>query len=279
MSPPRRFTDEQEKEIVNVYLSGVSTREISRRMNLPGKDAIIGALRRQGIQQRNPSERNRLYTLDEYAFDLITPEVAYWWGFLYADGCISKRTLVVALKWDDVSHLDKLKSFMKSESPIKKYIRKVNGTTHYVCHIEFTSQYLVDRLRSLGILLHRTNFGLVINNLPEDMIRYWILGFFDGDGTIYGKLNKQFCIGFMGSLEVMVWIREHLPFVNKSKRIYKHIISNVYYLTFSGNNICRTVAEYLYSNQNLYMDRKFNKSQYIPITHIRKRDSFGRYCN
>jgi hypothetical protein len=274
----RNFTDEQESEIAKRYMSGESTREIARKLGLPGKDTILGSLRRQNITQRCPADRNRLYSLDENAFDVITPEAAYWWGFLYADGNINKRSVVLALKWDDFAHVEKFKEFMRSEAPTKKYGHKIGRDVHYACHLNITSQHLARRLTELGIVPHRTRFDCVKDNLPQDMIRHWIRGFFDGDGTIHNA-RGQFGVGFMGSLEVVEWVRENIPCVDKSKRIHKHCISNVFYLNFNGNNISRKITNYLYDGQTLYMDRKHKLSTSIPFPSPRQRDKLGRFIN
>jgi hypothetical protein len=274
----RNFTDEQEAEIAKRYLSGESAKGIARALGLPGKDTILGSLRRQNIVQRSPADRNRLYSLDENAFDVITPDAAYWWGFLYADGSVSKRSVILSLKWDDFDHVEKFKEFMKSEAPIKKYGHKLGRDIHYACYIGITSQHLASRLTELGIVPHRTRFDCVKDNLPQDMIRHWIRGFFDGDGTINSS-RGQFDAGFMGSMEVMEWVRECIPFVDKNKRIHKHSISNVFYLSFSGNNVSREITSYLYDGQTLYMDRKHKLSTLIPDRYVHQRDDAGRYKN
>ena len=273
----RNFTDEQEAEIAKRYLSGESARGIAKSFCLD-KTSILAALRRQGVGQRSPAERNRLYAVDEHAFDTITEEAAYWWGFLYADGSVNKRSVILSLKWDDLDHVEKFKEFMKSEAPIKKYGHKLGCDIHYACYIGITSQHLANRMTELGIVPHRTRFDCVKDNLSQDMIRHWIRGFFDGDGTVYNS-GGRFCVGFMGSLEVIEWIRGCIPFVDKNKRIHKHSISNVFYLIFSGNNISRKITDYLYSGQTLYMDRKYNLSTLIPDRYIHQRDEFGKFKN
>jgi len=274
----RNFTDEQESDIALRYISGESACGIARSFGLD-KVSILAALRRQGVEQRSPSDRNRLYAVDEYAFDTITPDAAYWWGFLYADGGISRRSLVLSLKWSDIEHVEKFKKFIKSESPIKKYSHKIGGKSYPACYLGVTSQHLVDRLRCLGIVPHRTNFDAVKDNLQPEMICHWIRGFFDGDGTIYVNQNKRFNTGFMGSKEVVEWIRECIPFIDKNKRIRKHSISNVFYLSFSGNNASREITNYLYGGQTLYMERKRELSLSIPDRHIHERDKLGRFKN
>jgi hypothetical protein len=273
----RNFTDEQEEGIAQRYVDGESARGIAKSFGLD-KTSILAALRRQGVDQRSPSERNRLYSLDENAFDVITPEAAYWWGFLYADGYINRRSVVLGLKWSDADHVEKFNKFMSSDAPLKKYTHKLNGKIYYSCNLGITSQHLSDRLRELGIVPHRTAFERVISNLPEDMVAHWLRGFFDGDGTISKNKHGRFTTGFMGRLEVMEWVREKLPFAQESKSIQKHIISNVFYLKFHGNRASTELTHYLYSNQTLYMDRKYNKAMSIPPPHVYQRNDLGQFC-
>ncbi len=97
--PARRFTDEEEVCIVQIYEAGHSAKAIGRAYDLPGKDAVIGALRRADTRIRPNTEANRLYTINHGAFDVITPESAYWWGFIYADGSICRhKSLTVGLR-------------------------------------------------------------------------------------------------------------------------------------------------------------------------------------
>lgn len=47
-----------------------------------------------------------------------TEEKAYWLGFLYADGAVSKNTntIELSLKSSDISHLEKYKSSLSFET-------------------------------------------------------------------------------------------------------------------------------------------------------------------
>ena len=65
-----------------------------------------------------------MYTkpFDKHFFDVIdTEEKAYWLGFIYADGYVTKTVFGIKLKDSDTCHLEKLKSALKSEHSIGHY--------------------------------------------------------------------------------------------------------------------------------------------------------------
>ena len=277
---PRRFTDEQEAEIARIYLSGVSAKEIARRYNLPGKDSILGALKRQGVEQRPPSERNRLYKIDPTAFDVITPDAAYWWGFLYADGHVGReKTLQVALARRDRGHLEKLLIFLHSEFPIDDYISKNSFGNYPQSRIAPTERYLAKRLLSLGLSSPR-EFDKVMSNIPDSVIHHWIRGYFDGNGSV-GEGNGRPTIKFCATEPVCEWMRDQFAKHagrNAQQKIYKHCKSPVYYLEYSGRLQMIEVYNYMYQDATVWLDRKYEKFQKLMVApESRQRDGKGRY--
>ena len=254
--PPRRFTDEQEIELGKLYLSGVSTREIARRLNLPGKDSILGALRRRGIEQRSPSERNRLYSLNPNVFDIINNEhVAYWWGYLWADGYVHRRSLIVSTKDKDCEIAENIKVFMESNSPTKHYIHKIGEKSYPTCFIEFTDQHLVDSLKLLGVTTGRPSIIPILMYLPDNLTNHWIRGYFDGDGSA----TKSRCISFCGDRKLLNWIREVASDkcgTNPGLSVHKHRTANLHYLSFSWKNPSLSLVEFMYNGATIWLKRK-----------------------
>lgn len=279
--PRRRFTDSEEQEIAKIYKAGYSARAIARAYGLNFHTAIVAALRRTKTQQRSPAERNRKYYICPYTFDNINnEEKAYWWGFLYADGSVSKRSLSVKLGRGDKEHLGKLKIFLQSEHPIKDRITRVNGKEYKATHFYATDIHLTDRLKQLGIVAGRPLFGLAITNLPEYLYSHWIRGYFDGDGSISKPSPTRPSARFCGRFDTLEWIRSAL---HKSvgfrfnQSIYKHQFANAFYLEYTGGKQCRRLREYLYQSTFIYLERKFARFQALKEPTPRKRDSKGRF--
>lgn len=269
----RLFTDEQEIMIAKRYLDGKSTRALARDLGCD-RIAIKGALERQGIEQRSPAERNRLYALNPHVFDVIDNELAaYWLGFAYADGNVSRRTFRVGLKAADKQHLEKLKAFMESESPIHTYMIKGKYKTAV---IEFTDQHLAKRLQELGILSGRPRFGTMITQTPDHLWHHWLRGLFDGDGSAKKNPTIEFC----GAEKMMEWIRKVLAKnagTNPGLAITKHTSANLHYLGYSGRKQSLRIAQHMYKDATVWLTRKRQVIDSWPEPQKHKRNALGQY--
>lgn len=249
----RNFTDSEEAQIAATYQSGISARAIARAYGLRFHISIVDALRRQGVTQRPAPERNRLHALDAHTFDVIDNEAAaYWWGFLYADGCVTRRTLAVGLAIKDTGQVEALRDFMKSTSRIVHQVKLGYCDNHTV---SFTDRHLAARLRELGIVTHRPYSERVWNNLPPAMIHHWVRGFFDGDGSARKAPGIVFC----GNPELLSWLRAELSAhagTNPALAITKHRTANLSYLYISGLHQAGKITRYMYHDATVYMPRK-----------------------
>ena len=258
--PPRLFTPEEEDCIVQIYEAGHSKRAIAWAYNLKWKTPIDGVIKRAGIHVRPNTEANRLYTINHEAFDVIAPEPAYWWGFIYADGSINRhKSLVVGLRHTDVDHVIALNKFLKSNAPVKIKDRWLKP--HKSAYLHVTSQHMGARLEELGVLAHRPSFDLVIKNLPAEFAPHWLRGYFDGDGSVDFQKNGQSRIRFCGRFELVSWIREILADEcdrNPNIKFYKHP-TGLHYLCYGGNRNVAVIMDYLYRDATIYLARKLLK--------------------
>ena len=282
----RILTDEEELQIAAIYKSGMSARAIARAYKLSSHTFVAAALKRQGVQQRSPAERNRLYALNPRVFDDVNDEqAAYWWGFIYADGCVHKRTLIVSLAYKDRNHLVKLRDFMQSKSPIKR-ITANNPRAFSSCdnaRIEFTDRHLASRLIELGILPKRTNLDRVHNNIQCRSIRHWLRGFFDGDGS--ARKNPNGGLGLCGNQELTLWIRKMLSEqagTNPSLTLGTVKHADTRYIGYSGRLQALKVADYMYEGATVWLDRKRDVINSWPQKRGRlrlKKDEKGRFTS
>ena len=250
---PRNFTDEQEAEIAARYLAGESAKAIGRSLGNKHHISICAALRRQGVEQRPAPERNRLYKLNPNVFDAIDNELAaYWLGFLYADGVVHKRSLIVGLQWSDCEHLAKLREFLESESPIRETYRP--GIDHNA-RVEFCDRHLAQRLTELGIAVARPYPDRFISNVPPDLTHHAIRGFFDGDGSA----QRNGCASMCGDQTILAWIRQlsaDNAGTNPNLSIHKHTKADIYYLIFSAIRPAKKFTKYIYRDATVWLERK-----------------------
>lgn len=146
------------------------------------------------------TEINRTYTIDETYFGQIdTQEKAYWLGFLWADGCISKTTprasgpnrLRIAQKWSEIDHLMRFQAAIQSNYPIKQ-IRHPNN--RLVAQLDINCRPLCEQLQKLGYDVKTKR--VQIPAIDQKLLPHFMRGYFDGDGalSIYHQTIKKWTI-------------------------------------------------------------------------------------
>ena len=204
--------------------------------------------------------RNRpdfAYKLDEKYFENIdTEEKAYWLGFIAADGCVQngcgRKKLSIELSRKDESHLYKLKNALKYEGPIYKKSRIQFNKMMFSSHLAIASMELVRHLISHGITERKSNI-LKAPNIDRKLIRHWIRGLFDGDGSVSlckdGNIRGQ----FFGTKDVIQFVGKNIP---GTDTVTKKSDSEGYYHSFGGNKLSKRIYNYLYKNATIFLDRK-----------------------
>lgn len=201
------------------------------------------------------------YSFDELFFKTIDSEdKAYWLGFIAADGCVidtkGKRCLQIELSSKDRGHLEKLKSAIKYDGPIH-YNRK-----HYLTHNGKTDVFLCDLLQinHTGLVRDLISHGITPRKsktlqppkIRKKLVRHWIRGYFDGDGSV--SIDKQGNIRgevFSGSKSVISFIGSYiLPDAKIQEKISGCTIG------FGGNNVAKRIEKFLYKNAIAFLDRK-----------------------
>ena len=133
-----------------------------------------------------------IYSYNEKYFEIIdNPQKAYWLGFIASDGNIYRREghkglLSLSLKDNDIEILHFLKKDLNTEKPISIVEDKRRKDTKMAI-LQISSDLLCNQLLEIGIGVRKT-FDLSINqicsNIPKEFISSFILGYFDGDGSI-----------------------------------------------------------------------------------------------
>jgi len=170
----------QKDSIVARYLSGEPSPQIARDFGIDPTN-IRGILRRRGVRMRTNSEAQTRLPLNHEAFDVLTPEAAYWCGFIAADGTICQRSgaaeVAIVLARKDAGHLRKFRDFLGSGHAITPVAPGgYPGSTGSV-RFSVRSQRLANRLTELGV-----KSGPVANELASSR-DFW-RGVVDGDGWV-----------------------------------------------------------------------------------------------
>ncbi|PRT14044.1 hypothetical protein C6353_26550 [Bacillus toyonensis] len=265
--PAKRFTAEIEKEIAKRYENGEGPTELGRIYGIDRSTVRIIA-QRNGVY-KNMSESKRKYQLDINFFDNIdTEEKAYWLGFIAADGTIKgeKNTVMdLVLQAKDVDMLEMLKMHLNYNAPIHKRegVTK-NGKQFYARGLRIMDKHVCERLAGYGIVKRKQSTVRIPQGLDKEMIRHFIRGYFDGDGSIGeilspGKITPQKVFSVTGNELMISDIRGIL--VNecdlKANKLKKDNRSkHTYSLHYGGNKQILKIYEFLYKNASVFMLRK-----------------------
>ena len=224
--------------------------------------------------------KNKKYKFNRNYFNKInTSKKAYWLGYLYADGYLinTNKTKGIRLTSKDYELIKKFKINISSNHIIRKTI--VNDVNYYFLVIY--SKLITKQLTNQGI---ETNKSFIIKfpKLNKPLIRHFIRGYFDGDGSFSYYYAKQYCKNKFGqikkytsknlkgifsiacaSLTFITKIRDILNSEIKSNRQKFNKINNCYILTYDGKNQLKRLFDYLYKGNKVCLLRKKIKFQKI----------------
>lgn len=207
-------------------------------------------------RENNVSEKYQKYQnyiLNENYFKQIdTHSKAFFLGFICADGCIYRRNghqgmLSIGIKDTDIEILNQFKQDIQTEKPIA-FVRQSEITTMAI--LQLTSNILVEDLLKIGVGVRKT-FDLsikeVITNIPKQFIPSFILGYFDGDGSIDIPNNNTICkshvriagpISTLNDFQQILNLFEIETTITRDKRNYKE--------PFGSLELTNTTNKYLF---------------------------------
>ena len=238
-----KYSEETIQEIIKLRASGKSVTEIGKILNLD-RTAVSRNLKKLDIDtSRNTLIKNIFHQID-------TEEKAYWLGFLYADGYVSKYNQIeVSLALKDEEHLEKLKKFVNTNTNIFK--------DDHRCRLLFCSKELANDLASLGCV---NNKSLILTfpteeQVPQKLLRHFLRGSVDGDGCLCCTSKTQaFSITstkefFDGMLKRTGWDITKCNYYPSGKAITWRC----------HKDVMPQYLKYLYDDAKIYLNRKYEK--------------------
>ena len=248
------FTVEQINEMVELYNQGLSYAKIAERMGAKSPTTVMLHLKGK-VQPRTTKQTARKYTANFDFFEVIdTEEKAYWLGFLFADGYISKkpsRLLGCSLHIQDKSHLEKFKQAIEATHPIREYENRY-------ARIHLISDKLVDDVERHGLVEMKSTILKPPSNVPSHLIPHFIRGYFDGDGS-WSKSPRGIGYKFTvtGTEEMLIWIAEQMSLVPRLYERHPDRDNNNFTLEAQAKGDMKKAIDYLYEGATVYLDRKY----------------------
>ena len=215
------------------------------------------------------------YKYNKDYFSIIdTEEKAYWLGFLYADGCITRfykneklrsMSLELGLCEKDIGHLEKFLKCLDSNVPIQHRTTKIKDKEYGSCRVVINYTKLCYDLIDLGCTPKKT-YTLkfpTYDQVPKKFMRDFLRGFFDGDGCISITTcnNKPHIVIIITGMSDMLKSISDFLISEKVIRVEPSLVkderSKVYSLRLHGTDMIKDFLDYLYKDSCIYLDRKY----------------------
>lgn len=227
------------------YSNGMSQKDLKKKYQTSA-DTIYKLVDSNGV------ERKQHKNLDKF-YELSNPEVQYWLGYICADGNI---------QYDCIKRVYKVSLFSKDEEVILRFKEFFGDivSLHYrptgIIEGYINSKKLCEYF--ITILNIPTKKSLILNPNIE-YSKNFILGYFDGDGSISSSSESRIryeCKITSGSKEFI----DKLSKIITDAGIY-HVIrpkGNTYDLSIERKDESKKFYQWLYSDKVWCLSRKLN---------------------
>ena len=231
-----------------------------------------------GLKARSNQEKGKIYICNEDYFESIdTEDKAYWLGFIYADGYIqakretNTRKIGLSISNKDIEHLRKFKKCLNATHEIREYkVTSGYSNNTVYCRLLITSEKLAHDLEEKGCFENKTNILKfpTKEQVPQHLIRHFIRGYFDGDGSIWhtsqkDNKDKTYSIDFCGTDDFLTGIMRELIRVGIINHTYKFDKrkkgQTVSRFRFGGNLQAKAFCEYIYKDATICLQRKYDR--------------------
>lgn len=256
-----------DSEIIDLYNSGLSSIKISKLAEC-SDSTIREHLKKNNIALKSNKEYRTTQKFNENYFHFIdTEDKAYWLGFMYADGNLTKtrNQYKIQLRVNDKEVIEKFIKSINGNISVKEYSYP-NRKTYY--GIFLTSEKMFNDLKFHGCVPNKSLVLTFPITIPNYLKRHFIRGYFDGDGCVcisnkkWTKTpktnpiicyNKTIIIDICGTKEFLTELSKIGKFsIGKDKRRP----TNCWYLRSNDKNKIKKFYYYLYLHSTVYLERK-----------------------
>lgn len=242
-----------EKEVILMYKSGVSSSVIAEKFNVT-VHSITNILEKNSVKRDNIYHNKSL--VENYWETIDSSDKAYFLGFLMTDGNVFGNTYV------------RLQLSSKDEEILKTFSRYTKNTNNISPDKRNLSSFHVKRkkwvedLSKYGVIPNKTNSLRFLELDNKDMMSHLVRGLFDGDGWISEKSHQ---IGFCGNENMVTGLRDYLV---KTLNVYKvtviHSEDNLWQITWAGKKDIKKIGDFIYKDKgDCYLTRKYENYEKI----------------
>lgn len=263
ISKKRIFTESEIRDIKQLIEEGkTSKNEVARKYNMSPR-ILNSLIAEHNIKWIKRTGRIKTLHSNEAYFNKIdSEEKAYWLGFLMADGYVAVSGDVgISLAIVDEKHLEKFKKAVSFEGNVLRFVSKSGYSVgKEYCRIVIRSRTMKEDLSKHNLVEKKTDILSPPPNLAPELIRHFIRGYVDGDGSIAGLKRKTYSLKIVGTENILRYIENHLPTIVKGRALEtRREGQTVRQMSISGSDQLRRCLDWLYLDSNVYLDRKYQK--------------------
>lgn len=245
------LTDYDKKQIVEYYYENkkVAMDDMAEILNI-SRRSLSRVLKESNINTRL---KNR-YTLNENYFDDIDTEAkAYILGFIYADGFVGDEKFNnIVISINDYEILEFIKKELEFTGEIRKTQKGGFINSKHGYSLNFSSKIVANKLREIGLYPNKSLTMSRMPNIRTELIRHFIRGYFDGDGSIVLSHNSSY---YRNNGKIKKYIYPTYKFIILgTEEFLKQIIKAA---EFKYAKICNTKTKEIKS-LNICAKREFN---------------------
>lgn len=213
------------------------------------------------------SSKNRKIQENSIFQNQLNETSAYILGLIISDGCISYdnhcKRYKITISMNDFYLIEFLRSRYSPTKKLYEYKNKKGNAITYT--FISTNEYDVKYLNDMNITERKSN-NVRLPFIEDRYISHMIRGIFDGDGSVYinktksnGIFYKYLNVSFTTGSEKLA---EDIIDVLRANDILAHKVRDSrktsWYVKIYSKLDLNTLYKYLYSNADLYMQRKKN---------------------
>ena len=269
----RTMTPDSIKIIKEKYLEGETIEEITDKYfkDKYCSGEINMVLRKLGITRPNGTQAKINH---DYFENIDSEHKAYWLGFVYADGSITKKVyekgsytyrLRMELMFEDKYILEQMVLDLESDLKPKEYY---NDTSHFegynkpkhTAYIMFSSKKMGEDLVKLGVVPNKTLILKSLPSIPDNLMKHFIRGYFDGDGSVYLTKDNTIKTAFYGTHDFINSIQDFLikELDLTKKKITDQKEANVSFVGMAKQE-SEKLYHYMYDEATIFLNRKYEK--------------------
>lgn len=223
-------------------------------------------------------------SLVEDYFEVIDNEhKAYWLGFLMADGCILDmplsngtkipRTVQIMVSLCDIEIVHNFMHDIELDKNIRYDSRvSIHGEKLEYCKVTAGSSKMCNDLIRHGCTQRKSKILKFPVTVPDNLIRHFIRGYFDGDGSVWycerlqerkdrknPSIQRNFRSTFQGTSDFLEGVKSNLEANGMTIGNVRKGHGDVSCIEFGARDTMIKFYHYLYDDSTIFLKRKYNK--------------------